>query len=205
MRQATFSQTAATLFPLLVLAGLAGLAFWLAEATALPPPPADGKTRHDPDAIVEQFTVFRYGADGLPRYQLYARRMEHYPDDDSSLVLDPRLTSYRPNAPEVTARGQNAIITREGEHVWLRGDVVLARAADKRRPELVARTTELIILPEEGRAFNQHPARITQGANWIEGIGLAVDNRQGTFALNQSVRGEYSRKPDRSRPAGKRP
>ncbi|MDR2637283.1 MAG: LPS export ABC transporter periplasmic protein LptC [Zoogloeaceae bacterium] len=200
MRQAVFSQTAATLFPLLVLAGLAGLAFWLAEATAPPPATADGKARHDPDAIVEQFTVFRYGVDGSPRYQLHARRMEHYPDDDSSLVLDPRLTSYRPNAPEVTARGQSAIVTQEGEHVWMRGDVVLARAADRRRPELVARTTELVILPEEGRAFNQHPVRITQGADWIDGIGLTVDNRQGTFTLNQSVRGEYTRKP-----AGKRP
>ncbi len=182
-------------FPFVVLVVLAGLSFWLEQVTEVPLIPNDGKTRHDPDTLVERLVVHRHGPDGALKYKLTAERMEHYPDDESSLVLSPRLTSYRPDSPEVVLTGRQAIVTQQGKHVLVQEDVVVTRAAFADRAELVARTPELTVLPEDGKAYNQHPVHITQGESWMRGIGVQVDNNQGTFSLQSQVTGEYLRKP----------
>ncbi|MDR1890435.1 MAG: LPS export ABC transporter periplasmic protein LptC [Zoogloeaceae bacterium] len=186
---------APALFPLLLMMTLAGLVYWLEISTEPLPPKADANLRHDPDATAEKFTVLRYGPDGRLHYQLVADYMEHYPDDDSSLIQTPRLTNYRPQSPDVTLIGKSALVTEEGKRVLVQENVVLTRAAFAGRPALVARTPELTVLPDEGKAFNQHPVQITQGDSWINGVGLQMDNNLGTFVLQKQVRGAYVRNP----------
>lgn len=182
------------LFPLLLMVALAGLAYWL-EASTEPPRQENASLRHDPDATAENFTVLRYGPDGRLRYRLVADYMEHYPDDDSSLIQLPRLTSYRPRSPNINLTGKSALVTEKGSHILVQEDVVLTRAAFAGRPELVARTPELTVLPDEGKAFNHHPVQITQGNSWLNGIGLQMDNNEGTFIVQKRARGEYARNP----------
>ncbi|MDR0674034.1 MAG: LPS export ABC transporter periplasmic protein LptC [Zoogloeaceae bacterium] len=190
----------ASLLPLLALIGIAALTFWLKESASPPPARMDEAQRHSPDATAENFVVLRFDANGDLRYRLVADAMTHYPDDDSSHVEMPRLTSYRPKSPEITLSGKSAIITEQGKRVLVREDVALTRAASAGNPALVVRTPELVVLPDEGRAFNQHPVRITQGENWLTGVGLQMDNNQSTFALRSHVRGEYLRKAKPSDP-----
>jgi lipopolysaccharide export system protein LptC len=184
----------ANLLPLLMLSGLAALTYWLAETARPPQTQTDVRLRHEPDASAEDFVVLRFDVNGNLRYRLDADEMQHFPDDDSHYVRMPRLTSYRPGAPIVTLSGKSAIITEQDKRVLVQEDVVLTRAPFAGRPALVARTPELVALPDEGLAFNQHPVRITQGKNWISGVGLQVDNNRSTFVLQSKVRGEYLRK-----------
>jgi lipopolysaccharide export system protein LptC len=182
-----------SLFPLLVLAILAGLSFWLNQATDVSLIEDDGNTRHDPDIVVDQLTLYRHDADGLLRYQLAAPHLEHYPDDSSSRIAAPRLTHYRADGPQVELQSDTAILNEEGRRILAQGNVVLTRAAFGERGILTARTPELTILPDEGRAFNQHPVHITEGRNWIKGVGIQIDNHLATFSLQSRVRGEYFR------------
>jgi lipopolysaccharide export system protein LptC len=183
----------ASFFPLLVLAILAGLSFWLDRTTEVPHIKDDGNTRHDPDIVVDQLTLYRHDIDGLLKYKLTAPHLEHYPDDNSSLISNPRLLNYRPDGPVVELTGDTAIVSEEGKRIQIRDNVVLRRAAFGKRSEMTARTPELSILPDEGRAFNQHPVHITEGRNWIKGTGLQMDNQLSTFSLQSRVRGEYFR------------
>ncbi|MDR2625673.1 MAG: LPS export ABC transporter periplasmic protein LptC [Zoogloeaceae bacterium] len=184
----------ANLLPLLALIGIAALTFWLKESASPSQAQAEERPRHDPDAQAENFVVLRFDAEGNLRYRLVADYMAHYPDDDSNHVRMPRLNSYRPQSPEITLSGKSAIVTEQGGRVLVQEDVVLTRAAFAGNPELVARTPELVVLPNEGKAFNRHPVRITQGVSWLSGVGLQVDERQSTFVLQSNVRGEYLRK-----------
>ncbi|MDR1849665.1 MAG: LPS export ABC transporter periplasmic protein LptC [Zoogloeaceae bacterium] len=186
---------AATLFPLLVLSGLALLAYWLNEVVTLPEQPDDEARRHTPDAIAKGITVYRYDSDGSLSYRLTSSHMEHYQDDDRNMIYVPQLVHYRPGSPDITLTAQSAQVTERGKRVVLRDDVIITRAAYANRPELVARTPELTALPEEGKVFNQHPVAITQGPSWLSGIGLAADNDLRTFTLRQQVRGRYVRLP----------
>lgn len=184
-----------TLFPLLVLSILAGISFWLEQATEVSLIRNDGKTRHDPDTIVEVLTAHRHGADGALQYTLTADRMEHYPDDESSLVFSPHVVNIRPNAPDILLTGKTAVVTEKGNRIVVHDDVVVTREAFEQHSELVAKTSELTILPDEGKAFNDKPVHITQGESWVKGIGMQLDNTLGTLSIESQVTGEYLRNP----------
>lgn len=181
------------LFPIVLLALLAGLSFWLQRTVEPEPPKTNGKLRHDPDAYAENFTVRRFDNNGNVKYRLTAPYLVHYPDDDSSEVKSPVLIAYRPDAPPVTLTGDHAKITARGETVFLWDNVSVTRAAAPDRLEMVARMPDLITQPEAGLAFTNSPVEITQGASWIKGVGAQLDNNTSTFVLQSQVTGLYFR------------
>ena len=117
------------LFPIVILALLAGLTFWLQSRVAADITIHDGKLRHDPDAIAENFVARRFDQTGQLKYRLTAPYLVHYPDDDTSEITSPTLTSYRPKTPPVTVTADRAKLTAGGEIAYLRDNVRLSRAA----------------------------------------------------------------------------
>jgi lipopolysaccharide export system protein LptC len=179
------------LFPIVLLSLLAALSFWLERAVDLPEGKHDGKQRHDPDAFVENFTVRRLNVDGVLQYRLSAPRMQHYPDDDSSLLDQPKITYYRPDTPDMTLTGKHAYAISKGEVVLFWDDVVATRAATAQRPEMVARMPDLTIQPDDGIGFTGSPVQITEGQSWVKGVGMHLDNNESTLVLQSQVTGLY--------------
>ncbi len=181
------------LFPVMVLVILAGLSFWLQSTVDRGETKNDGKLRHDPDATAENFTVRRFDQNGQVKYRLTAPYLVHFPDDDTSEVKSPVLTSYRPEGAPVTVTGDNAKVTAEGETIYLWDNVSVTRAATADRLEMVARMPDLTAQPEAGIAFTGSPVEITQGQSWIRGTGLHIDNNTSTLVLQSQVKGQYIR------------
>jgi len=181
------------LFPVILLAVLAGLSFWLQKAVEPEPVRTSGKLRHDPDSFAENFTVRRYDTNGMLRYHLSAPYMVHYADDDSSELRSPKLISYRPEAPIVTTTGDHAQVSSKGETIFLWDNVVIVRDATPERAQMIARMPDLTTQPEAGFAFTNSPVEITQGQSWIKGVGAQLDNNLATFVLQSRVTGLYIR------------
>ena len=177
------------LFVIVLLALLAGLSFWLQRAVTPVEVVRDGKWRHDPDAIAENFLVRQFDEKGRVKYRLTAPYMMHFPDDDSSELKSPNLIHYRPNAPQLTLTGKNAKVTSKGKTVFLWDDVRAVRAATSARPELVARMPDLTVQPDDGTAFTQSPVEITEDKSWVKGVGMHLDNNTSTFELQSQVTG----------------
>ncbi|HUW38328.1 MAG TPA: LPS export ABC transporter periplasmic protein LptC [Rhodocyclaceae bacterium] len=176
------------LLPLLLLMLLAALTFWLERTTQSDAVRDDGRGRHDPDFIVNNFTVRRYNLDGGLQQVLTAQKMLHYTDDDSTEVSAPALTYYGADRrTQVTAR--QAWLTKEGKEVRLVGDVRLVRAATADSPELVVTTTELNVYPDQEIARSNVPVTITQGQSVITGGGLEVNNKAQVFQLTGKAHG----------------
>lgn len=181
------------LFPVILLALLAGLSFWLQRAVDLETPKNNGKLRHDPDAIAENFVARRFDDQGRVKYRLTAPYLEHYPDDDTSLLTSPVLTSLRTDAPPVTVTAKNAKVTAKGETIYLWDEVSVTRAATADRPAMVARMPDLTAQPDAGFAFTNSPVEITQGQSWIKGVGAHLDHNSSTLVLQSQVTGLYIR------------
>jgi lipopolysaccharide export system protein LptC len=179
------------LFPIVLLALLAGLTFWLQQSVSFTPPPSDGKFRHDPDAIAETFSIKRYDENGILRYRLVAPLLVHYPDDDSSLITSPTLVSYRPDAPPVTLSGRNAKLGAGGEVIFLWDEVSVRRAATADRSEMIATMPDLTVQPDAGFAFTSSPVEIRQGLSWMKGTGMELDNNKSTLVLQSQVTGMH--------------
>ena len=116
-------------FPVALLAILAAVTVWLDREVQPPEATADSKTRHDPDYIVENFSATRVGPDGRPQHTLHAKRMAHYPDDDTTHLDAPRLVSFRGKAEAVTVTAKTALLSSNGENAYLTDDVRLVRTA----------------------------------------------------------------------------
>lgn len=180
-------------FPIVVLAVLAGLSFWLQSTVDRGATKNDGKFRHDPDALAENVVVRRFDHTGQVKYRLTAPHFVHYPDDDTSELKSPTLISYSPAGAQVIVTGDHAKVSAKGETIFLWDNVSLTRTATAGRPALVARMPDLTAQPDAGLAFTGSPVEITQGQSWVKGVGIHIDNNTSTLVLQSQVRGQYIR------------
>lgn len=187
----TRANPAATLFPLLLAGLLAGMSYWLELASRAPTTTNDGKARHDPDFIVKNFEVRRFDPQGTLQHTVVADLMRHYPDDDSTVVLSPRITYHRNPPTFINAR--EAQISSKGEHVTLIDDVRVTRAGAGSKPDTVLTTTRLEAWPDDEIAKSNVPVTITQGQTNVRGSGLSVDNKTSFYTLDGPVQGVFFR------------
>ncbi len=183
---------AAPFFPLLLLALLAGGTFWLDRASQIDEVSRNGKNRHDPDFIVQDFTTQRFSLDGQLQHQLSAQIMTHYPDDDTTEVSTPSLIYYGQKLP-LHINAERAWISKDGKEVRLMGDVRMKREADQHHAELLLKTTELRVFPDDEIARTQTPVTIFDGLSTLQGNGLEANNHTQTFTLLGHVRGLLQR------------
>jgi lipopolysaccharide export system protein LptC len=189
---------ATTLFPLLLAGLLAGMSYWLDMTSRVPDGANDGKLRHDPDYLIENFEVNRYGTEGTLQSTLSAPLMRHYPDDDSTLIFAPELSYHHTPPTFITAR--EAHLDSQGKHVELIDDVRVVRGGLDDKPETVLTTSRLDAWPDDELASNNVPVVITQGLSRVEGSSLAVNNKTSIHVLNGPVHGIFEHN-DKAPPA----
>lgn len=182
-------------FPLLLVAILAAMSFWLERAVQGPPPPRDGSTRHDPDSIVENFVVTQLGKDGVPVHHLEAKRMLHYPDDDTTHLEHPLLQRYDAGRVALRISATRAQASSEGKTVDFRDDVKAVRMATGKYSELTMTTEYLHVVPDDDFAKTDKPVRIVDANTQVTAVGLELDNKAKTLKLLSNVRGSYVQRP----------
>lgn len=187
----------ATLFPLLIMALLAGLTLWLERASQQDDASGRAKLRHDPDFYVEHFTLRRFDPTGAVQHALTAEKMFHFPDDDSTEVVAPHLTYYGPRQTTVTAR--TAWLDKAGKHVRLNDDVRVVRAGNAETLETVITTSVMHVRPDDEYAYTDAPVTIRQGQSVMHGVGLEADNKTQIAVLSGPVRGTIYRNPPNER------
>jgi lipopolysaccharide export system protein LptC len=100
-----------------VLGLLVALTLWLNQLVQAPVARADGSMRHDPDLMVENFSARKLGENGEVRYTLAARKMVHFPDDDSALLENVKVEAYEPQQPKMTATADRGRLEQGGDRV----------------------------------------------------------------------------------------
>lgn len=175
-----------SLFPLLLVGVLAALTFWLQQVADPGLADRSGRMRHDPDFIVEKFSVRRFNAEGKLQHTLTAPLMAHYPDDDSTVLDSPQVVFH--GDPPSRLSGSKAYVSKDAREVVLDGNVSMVRTGVD-GPDTVVATSRLSIFPEEETARSDAAVTITQGRTVINGTGLAIDNKTSTTQLFGPVRG----------------
>ena len=184
-----------TWLPLVALALLVGLTLWLNQLVQPQGSRASGKTRHDPDVIVENFNARKLGDDGRVLYTLVARKMVHYPDDDSALLEEVTVEAFEPKQPKMTATADTGRLEQGGDRVYIEGNVVVIREADAKNESARLLTDKLLVLPDEGVARTKSQVTLESATGRaVASDGMELDNRTRTLKLDR-VRATY--KPNR--------
>ena len=185
-------------FPILLLAILAALTVWLDREVQPPESARDSSTaRGKPDYIVENFSVTSVGPGGTPRYTLSARRMMHFPDDDTTLLDAPKLVNFSNPAATITVTSKRAMLSSDGENAYLIDDVRLVRSAVAGKPELTVTTSYLHVIPDRNFAKTDKPVQISDMHTLMTSVGLEFNNETRVLKLLSNVRSRY----EKSKPA----
>lgn len=177
--------------PLLPLLGLLGVTYWLNQLVQPEPAKPDSSKRHDPDAIMENFSAIKLNEQGTPRFIMAAKKMQHYPDDDSTTLEMPRLTTLSADRPPIHTTAKRGLVSSKGDEVFLHDDVKVLREASTAQDELTLRTEYLHVIPDKDLANTDRAVTIVDAHNTVHATGLEMDNKARTLKLLSQVRSEH--------------
>ena len=183
-------------FPFALLACLAAFSFWLERV--LRPPTAPGATvvRHDPDYIVDGLSAVRMDEQGRVKHTLRAKKMTHFPDDDVTVLVQPRFVTYAEGSAPVTVTSLDAHVSGNGENVYFENEVRVVRAAAGNQSELTLETTYLHVIPDDNIAKTDRPVTIRNAAGVVNASGLELNSETRLLNLKGRVKAVYRRGPD---------
>jgi lipopolysaccharide export system protein LptC len=177
--------------PMLLLAGLALLSYWLDQRVQPGNRVRGGDPGSAPDYIVEHFTATRMNPDGTPRYAVAARRMLHYPGDNSALLEHPELSHFDPKRAPVTIRADEGRLLGNSDEAVFSGNVQVRRHAFADNPEMTLSTSRLQVLPNRDLARTDREVRLTSGNSTLTSVGLEFNNATRTLKLLSKVSGSF--------------
>ncbi|HTQ78103.1 MAG TPA: LPS export ABC transporter periplasmic protein LptC [Burkholderiales bacterium] len=186
---------ATRLFPLLLMLSLAAITFWLQQTVrqeqGTPPAPL----RHDPDYIIDNLHTVRYDRRGAVESTLDAAKMIHYPDDDSTDLVTPRMVQTKPGEPRTTVTAERGTLSQDGEEMFLYDNVLVVRDASGERPEMRMRTSFLHLVRDRSVIESDREVTITEGSRMLRGRGMEYHNDTGQLFLRHNVHGRYEPNP----------
>ena len=178
------------LFPLTLMVSLALITFWLDRAVR-DEESAPSLRRHDPDYLVTNFTTTTYNRDGAVETVMSAAKMVHYPDDDTTELMAPRLVHAKPQQARFSVRAERGQLSRDGDEIFLYDDVLLVRDATSERPEARMTTEFLHVLRDRSLARTDRHVKIVEGTRLLSGRGMEYDNASRELVLRSDVQARF--------------
>jgi lipopolysaccharide export system protein LptC len=172
---------------------LAMLTFWL-ERTARIEQAHPSLRRHDPDYLVHDLKVVSYGPAGAAVSTLNARKMVHYPDDDSTELELPRVLQTKPGEAPMRLTANRGALSQDGEDTFLYDNVLLVRSEIPKQPEMQMRTNFLHIVRSRSLIRSDQEVAVTEEGRSLTGRGLEYDNGARVLHLRERVRGRFEQR-----------
>ena len=180
------------LFPLGLMLVLALLTFWLDRAVR-DEPSHPSQRRHDPDYLVHNLVSINYNKLGGAETTITAAKMLHYPDDDSTELVQPRVIQARPEQPRYTVRAERGVLAREGDEIFLYDNVLLEREPDALHPGTRMTTSFLHIVRDRSIVRTDRVVTVVEGRRSLSGRGMEYNNDTRELVLHSDVQARFER------------
>lgn len=176
----------------ILLLGLLVAGTWWASDYTLQSIQVDPPRRltHERDSWSDHFVMVRTDPQGRAINRLEGAAMEHFPDTDSYDITTPKAISRQEGDPTTVGTANFGTLDRQGNRIVLNGDAQLKRLPDANHQLLDVRSDQLIIEPDQGLVYTDHPAVVINGRSTLRGTGMHYDNhtRQLTVTSASDVK-----------------
>jgi len=170
---------------------LLGATYWLNQQAQPDPTLPDGNTRHDPDAIVENFSALKLNKQGTPHFVMSATKMLHYPDDDSTILETPSLTLLTEDSPPLLATATTGSISGKGDEMFLKENVEVLRKAGNQHDQFKMQTEYLHIIPNQDLVSSNKAVTFTDPRTTVQALGMEMNNNTRQIKLLSHVKSKY--------------
>ena len=179
----------AALFPVIAISVFALLTFWL-DARVTESARAQQKSLQPaPDHFLQNFKIERTAADGRVESTMIGQRATHFPDNQTTIVDQPRYESQPTGKPKMDVISARAVLKSASEkggveQVDFTGKVVARQGPSEGREAVTYESENLTVFPKTQRAETESMTRTTSGDRVMttQGLRLDAEKKQGQTA-----------------------
>jgi lipopolysaccharide export system protein LptC len=156
--------------------GALALGTWWAAEILLPKEEAPGKgapgkvdyySRNLRRTVMDEF--------GKPKELLVAETLVHYENDNHTELTRPVMTLYSKEGPPWVIHADSAVLPGQGDDVFLYGNVLVLRDADKNGRTVRIETTNARVQPKNNYAETDEFIRVLSPPDTMTGTGAKVN------------------------------
>ena len=178
-----------SLLPLVAMAALAGITYWLLQATLPTAQAPERPKEHAPDYFANDFSVSELDTTGTTQYRLTAVSMVHYEDDENSDLVKPAMRMFAPLKPTVTSTSERGTVNGDVSIVDLYDNARLLRVAGYGDPQMQADSQHFRILVNDDVIETEKPVKLQRGLSVMTANGMNYNNVTREMKLFGNVRG----------------
>lgn len=136
------------------------------------------KPSHKIDYYLKDFNARSMTLSGDLKQRIRSEHMQHFVDDDSTELTNPKITMYSVDKPDLDIESDTGYISADGELVLLNGAVHIKRSALKNIAPLEIDTHNLRVQIPDDFAETDEFVTIKSAGNSIQGTGLRAHFRE---------------------------
>jgi len=174
-----------------IVIAIAATSSWLLKSVDILPAKTDEPIPHNMDYFLKNFNATVMNKEGKPHYNLIGDYLEHFPDDDSIDIVQPKIKMFREKLSPWKVKSNTARVLNRGKLIYLNGAVNMHRDASDKEPAVNLDTTNLTINLETDFAQTDEPVFIQTEKHRLKAIGMRVYLADGRLELLSSVKGVY--------------
>lgn len=179
--------------PIIGMAVLAGLTYWLLHASMKPSSNvAAHEAAHTPDYFADDFAVTTLSDTGDTKYRLNALKMVHYEDDENSDLTMPAMRAFTPGAPIITATSKRGVVNGDGSVINLYDDARIVREPGPKDPRMEADSAHFLVLANDDVIKTEKPVKLLRGPSVSTANGMIYTNTTRDAELLGNVRGSIA-------------
>lgn len=173
---------------------LAAASWWLGNTRPVDQKPRTIQTTppREVDYLIRGLDATEMSLSGLPARTLNARELRHFPADDTTELVQPRLTVHQQDGPPWIIVSDTGWVSADGSLILLRGAVHITReGSDSNRP-MQLDTHNLRVQPHQDYAETDEKVRVRSGQDRVNATGMQAWFRSPTkIKLLANVKGHH--------------
>lgn len=173
---------------LLIAAGFAG--WYYAKPSMIINP---SRQTSLPDTIIKNMIATVFDEHGKPTQILATPELLHYPEDDSSVFSEPRITIFRESNEPLHIQSAHGHSNDGADKITLWENVILHQPGSIDNPESTITTSELTHYSQQQIAETDKPVMLAQADLIVESIGMRAYLDTEVIDLLTAVRGRYEK------------
>lgn len=157
---------------------------------ALNPPNIDPRERLEEDFYLSKAEVVSYNSQGKMNYQINAEQFNHFPHNDTTMILAPDMMLYRDNGTShIVAQYGKLLPGNEDLELW--DDVVMISRSLKGQQSGRLDTDFITLYSNQEIASTSRPVKIVTPTGATTAQGMKAYLQQDRIELLSNVRGIY--------------
>jgi lipopolysaccharide export system protein LptC len=147
---------------------------------------------HHPDTYMHNLITLTINQDGTPKNKLYADYIAHYPDDNTTELINPKLEIFRLDKPPTIITAEKGWVTEDNEVILLSGKTRLLQLNNAGDKELEIITSDVRVLVNQEYAETDKPTTIFGKKTIIKSTGINAYFGENRLELLHNVHTKIS-------------